>query len=118
LPTLAIHSLLHDDPSAVIRHDKPMQVKIEAVLHSGAIDLGDKPADFGQPNAVKPDPLADGDQLVRRLPRMPAAAATDMDPQFAPERRETALQCADYAGRDARRVPIHAHHGAERLEPG
>jgi len=48
---------------------------------------------------------------------MPAAAAADMDPQFAPERRETALQRADNAGRDARRVPIHSHHGAERLEP-
>jgi hypothetical protein len=55
-----------------------VQVKIEAVLHSGAVDLGDEPAGFGQPNAVKPDPLADGDQLARRLPRMPAAAATDM----------------------------------------
>jgi len=45
-----------------------VQVKIEAVLHSGAVDLGDEPAGFGQPNPVKPDPLADGDQLARRLP--------------------------------------------------
>ena len=44
-------------------------------------------------------------------------ATADMDSQFAPERRETALQRADDARGDARRVPVHAHNGPERLEP-
>ena len=48
---------------------------------------------------------------------MLAAATADMDPQFAPERREATLQRADHARRDARRVPVHSHHGPERLEP-
>src|SRR5207248_11224221 len=96
VPTLAVHSLLHHHPFAVIGHDKAVEVKIEAVLHRGAVDFGDEPAGFSQRAAVKPDPLANGDQLVRGLPRILATAAADMDPQLAPERRETALQRADY----------------------
>ena len=56
-------------------------------------------------------------QLARRLARMPAAPAADVEAELARERREPALQRADDAGRDARGVPVHAHHGAERLEP-
>jgi hypothetical protein len=48
---------------------------------------------------------------------MHAAAAADVDPEFAGERCKAALQRADHAGSDARGVPVHPHHGAERLEP-
>src|SRR5205814_6105297 len=48
---------------------------------------------------------------------MLAAAAADMDPQFAAERCQTALQRADDAGGYARGMPVHPHDGAERLEP-
>src|SRR6202035_3784146 len=63
------------------------------------------------------DPLADGDELLRRLARMRAAPAAHVQPELALERREPALQRADDAGGDAGRVPVHAHHAAERLEP-
>ena len=117
LPALAVHALLDDDPVAVVGDDEAVQVEIEAVLHGGAVDLGDQPARLRQRRAVEADPLADRDQLVRRLPRMPAAPAADMDAELARQRRQAALQRADHAGGDAGGMPVHAHHGAERLEP-
>ena len=48
---------------------------------------------------------------------MRAASAADMQAEFAGERIEPALQGPDDGGRDARRMPVHAHDGAERLEP-
>lgn len=43
LHAIAIHSLLDDDPLAIIGHDESVQIKIKSVLHGGAIDLGDEP---------------------------------------------------------------------------
>ena len=117
VPAVAVHALLHHDPFAVVGHDEAVQIEIEAVLHRGAVDLGDEPAAPRQRRAVEADALADGDQFLRRLPRMRAAAAADMEAEFARERREAALQRADHAGGDAGGMPVHAHDGAERLEP-
>ncbi|HTA75116.1 MAG TPA: DUF763 domain-containing protein, partial [Gemmatimonadaceae bacterium] len=36
---------------------------------------------------------------------------------LAPVEREPALEGAEHGSRDARRVPVHAHDGSERLEP-
>ena len=83
LPALAVHALLHDDPVAVVGDDEAVQVEVEAVLHRGAVDLGDEPAGLRERRAVEADALADRDQLVRRLPRMPAAAAADVDAELA-----------------------------------
>ena len=114
---IAVHPLLHHDPSPLVGDDEAVQVKIEAILNGGAVDLGDEPARLRQRRAVKPDPVADRDQLVRRPPRMLAAPAADMDSEFAGERREAPFQRAYDARRNARRMPVHAHDGAERLEP-
>src|SRR4051812_18543906 len=48
---------------------------------------------------------------------MTATAAANMEAELALQRPEAALQRADDAGGDARRMPVHAHHGSERLEP-
>ena len=95
LPALAVHALLDDDPAAVVGDDEAVQIEIEAVLHRGAVDLGDQPARLRQRGAVEADPVADRDQLMRRLARMLAAAAADMDAELARQRREAALQRAD-----------------------
>ena len=79
LPAIAVHALLHHDPVSVIGDDEAMQIKVEAVLHRGAVDLGHQPARPGERRPSKPDALADGDKLVRGLPRVLAAAATDME---------------------------------------
>src|ERR1019366_7039113 len=48
---------------------------------------------------------------------MPAAAAADMDADFARERRESAFERADHARGNPRGMPVHPHHGAEGLKP-
>ena len=40
LLALAIHALLHDHPIAIIGDNEAVQVKIKAVLHGRAINLG------------------------------------------------------------------------------
>src|SRR4051794_15481839 len=117
LPAITVHALLDHDPAAVIRDDEPVEIEIEPILHGGAVDLGDQPARLGERPAIQPDALANARELVRRLARMPAAPAADMNAEFVREWRETALQRAEDARRDAGRVPIHPHDGAERLEP-
>ena len=87
LPALAVHALLHHHPVAVVGDDEAVQIEVEAVLHRRAVDLGDQPAGLRQRRAVEADALADRDQLLRRLPRMLAAAAADMDAELACERR-------------------------------
>ena len=48
---------------------------------------------------------------------MLAAPAADMDTELTLQRCEAALQGADDARGDARRMPIHPHDRAEGLEP-
>ena len=83
LAAVAVHALLHDDPVAVIGDDEAVQIEIEAVLHGGAVHLGDEPAGVASACAVDPDALADRDQLMRRLARLRAAPAADMDAELA-----------------------------------
>ncbi len=117
LPPVAVHALLHDDPGAVVGDDEAVQIEIEAVLHRRTVDLGDEPARPDQPVAVEADALPEARELVRGAPRMLAAAAADMDAELAGERAKAPLQRADHARGDAGGMPVHAHHGAEGLEP-
>ena len=112
-----VHALLDDCPVPVIGDDEAVQIEIKAVLDGGAVDLRHQTARVGERGTVKSDALADGVKLKRRLSRMLAASAADMDSEFARERLEAALQRADHARGDARGVPVHAHDSAERLEP-
>ena len=50
---VAVHALLHHDPLAVVGDDEAVQVELEAVLHRGAVDLGDQPARPRQRRAVE-----------------------------------------------------------------
>ena len=95
LTLLAVHALLHDRPVAVVGDDEAVQVEIEAVLHRGAVDLGDEPAGARERRAVEADALAERRQLVRRRARVLAAAAADVDAELALQRREAALERAD-----------------------
>ena len=64
LPAVAVHALLHDDPAPVVGDDEAVQIEVEAVLHGGAVDLGDQPARPRERRAVEADALADGDQFA------------------------------------------------------
>ena len=94
-----------------------MQIEIEPILHRRAVDFGYQPAGARQSGAVDADTVAEQPQFIGRLAGMLAAAAADMDTELALKWAEAALQSADDAGRDAGRMPIHSHHGAERLKP-
>ncbi len=94
-----------------------MKIKLEPVLHRGAIDLRHQTACLRQRGAVESGALADCDEFRRRLARVAAADAADEYAELALERLQPALQRTDDAGGDAGRMPIHAHHRAERLEP-
>ena len=117
LTALAVHALLDDDPAAVVGDDEAVQIEVEPVLDRGAVDLGDEAARGRELFAVEADPVPDCDELLRRLARMRPAAAADMQAEFARQRPEPPLERADDRGRDAGRVPVHAHHRAEGLEP-
>ena len=52
---------------AVVGDDEAVQVELEAVLHGGAVDLGDEAAGLRERGAVEADPLADRDELLRGL---------------------------------------------------
>jgi hypothetical protein len=114
---IAVHALLHHDPSAVIGDEEAVEIEVEPVLHRGAVDLGDEAARLGKREAVEADSRADPLELGRCLARMAAASAADMQAELTRERRQAPLQRADDAGGDARRVPVHPHHRPEGLEP-
>ena len=117
LAAIAVHALLDHDPVSVIGDDEAMEIKVEPILDRRAVDLGDKPARLGERRAVETDSIADRDKLMRRLARVTAAAAANMDAEFSGQGCQAALQRADDAGGDAGGMPVHPHHCAERLEP-
>jgi hypothetical protein len=94
-----------------------MQVELKSVLHRRTVDLGNQTAGFGERRAIKPYPIPDRDELLWCLPRILPAPPADMDAKLILQRSQSALQCADHTCGDPRRMPIHAHHSAKRLEP-
>src|SRR3954452_4553010 len=117
LSLVAVHALLNDRPFAVVGDKEAMKVEIESVLHRGAVDLGHETTRACQFLAVETDALAEQPEFIGCLPGMLPPAATDVNAKFALERSKTALQGADDAGGDAGGMPVHSHHGAERLKP-
>jgi hypothetical protein len=82
LSAIAVHALLHHDPVTVISDNEAVQIEVEPILHRRAVDLGDKPACLGERGTIEPDPIADRHQFMRRLARVIAAPAANMDPEF------------------------------------
>ena len=117
LAAIAVHALLDHDPVSVIGDDEAMEIKVKPILDRRAVDLGDKPARPGKRRAVETDPITDRDKLMRRLARVIAAPAADMDAELSGQGCQAALQRADDAGGDTGGMPVHPHHRAERLEP-
>ena len=117
LLVVAVHALLHDRPFAVVGYEESVQVKIEAVLDGGAVDFSDETACANELGTVEANAFAKQVQFARRLSRVLASAAADVDAEFIRERLQPAFQGANHAGCDAGRVPVHAHNGTERLEP-
>jgi hypothetical protein len=83
LATITVHTLLDHNPVAVIGDNETVEVEVEPVLDRRAVDLGDEATCCGEPRAVDTDPVADRDELMRRLARMLAAPAANMDAELA-----------------------------------
>jgi hypothetical protein len=49
--------------------------------------------------------------------REPSAPSANINPQLVRFWPEAALQCSHHGRSNPRRIPVHPHHGAERLEP-
>ena len=117
LAAIAVHALLDHDPVSVVGDDEAVEIKLEPVLDRRAVDLGDQPARLGERRAIEAGPVTDRNKLMRRLARVIAAPAADMDAELSGQRCQAALQRADDARGDAGGMPVHPHHRAERLEP-
>ena len=113
LAAVAVHALLDHDPASIVGDDEAVEIEVEAVLDRRAVDLGDEPARPGERCAVEAGPIADRDKLMRRLARVVAAAAADMDAEFPRQRCQTALQRSDDARGDTGGMPVHSHHRTE-----
>ena len=92
LLAFAVHALLHDGPLSIVGDNKAVQVKIEAILHCRAVDLRNQPACHGKSCSVDTDLVTDGNEFLRRSPRMVAASSTDVNAQLVAERRQPSLE--------------------------
>jgi hypothetical protein len=82
LAAIAVHALLDHDSVSVIGDDEAVQIEVEPILGRCAVDLGDKPACFGERGAIELDPITDRDQFMGRPARVIAASAADMDTEL------------------------------------
>src|ERR1700722_9247735 len=90
---VAVHTLLHHRPLAVVVHEEAVEIEIEAVLHGGAVDLSDQPARAGESGAVETDTFAERLQFVRRLAGMLTSAAANAGTEHPAGRNAGAAQC-------------------------
>src|SRR5262245_547675 len=116
-PAPIVQALLDDGPLAVRRDDETVKVNLKAIGDRVVVDARGEPASAYQSFAVEAATLRDIEQFLRRVAREPSAAAADVDSEFIRPWGEAALQRSHDGCSDARRVPVHSHHGAERLEP-
>ena len=114
LAAVAVHALLDHDPVSVVNADEAVEIEVKAVLDRRAVDLGDEPARPGERCAVEADPITDRDKLIRRLARVAAAPAANMDAKLPRQRCQTALQRSYDARGYTGGMPVHSHHRAER----
>ncbi len=112
-----VQALLHDGPFAVRGQDETMEVDLKPVGDRIVVDARGQAAGAHQRFAVESATVGDRAQFLRRVARKSAAAAANVDAELVGARRQTALQRAHDRCRDARGVPVHAHHRAQRLKP-
>ena len=113
LLAFAAHALLDDGPLSIVGDNKAVQVKIEAILHCRAVDLRNQAACLGKSCSIDTDSVTDGNEFLRRSPRMVAASSTDVNAQLVAERCQPSLERAYDARGDAGGMPVHPHHRPE-----
>jgi hypothetical protein len=66
----------------VIGDNEAMEIKVKPIVDRRAVNLGDEPAGPGKRRAVETGPVTDRDQFMRRLARVTAAPAANMDAEL------------------------------------
>src|SRR6266581_608799 len=112
-----VQPLLHDGPLTLRGHDKAVKVNLKTVADCVVVDARRQPAGAHQGFTIKTATLRNRSQFLRGVARKSSAAAADIDAEFPGSWPEPALQGAHNGGGDARRMPVHSHDRAERLEP-
>jgi hypothetical protein len=112
-----VHALLHHGPLSISRDDERMEIQLKPVRDGVVVNLRGESTCPHQSFAVQAGLLADRAQLIGRSAGMLAAPAAYIQAKVASPRIQSAFQGPEYRRRDPGRVPVHAHHGSERLEP-
>ena len=112
-----VHPLLDDGPVAGGSDDEGMQVKLEAIADGVVVDFGGEATAADEFVSGNSGAVRDGAQFIRRAARLFAAAPAEINAEFVRARVESAFEGTEDGGRNAGGMPVHAHHGAERLEP-
>src|SRR4029077_9961900 len=113
----AIHALLNDGPVAVVSDNEAVEVEIETILYSRAVNFRYQAAGLRKSGSIDTDTVAYGSQFLWPVSWMLAAPTADMNAEFIVERRQSAFERSNNARCNARGMPVHAHDGAERLKP-
>ena len=116
-PLRLVHPLLHHHPVARLRDDEGVQVNLKPVRDRVVVYPRGQPAGPNELGTVDARPVGDGSELIGRAARLLPASAADVQAELGGTRIQAALEGAHDRGRDPRRVPVHPHDGAERLEP-
>ena len=102
---------------SLCEHER-VQVDLEAVGHGVVVDARGRGGWFARARRRRDSTRsAMMSQFVRRLARLSAASAADVDAELVRPWIQPALQRTHHRRRDPGRMPVHAHHRAERLEP-
>src|SRR5438067_6289562 len=88
-----------------------------SVCDAVVIDAGSEPAGAHEGGAIEAGTPRRLQQFVRRLARVPAAAAADVQSEFGGTGIQTTLERSEHGGRDPRGVPVHPHDASESLKP-
>src|SRR5438034_6634484 len=74
-----VHSLLHDSPLAVGREDKRMQINLKSIGDRVVVDSCRETAGSNQRFTIKAAPIGDGAEFIRRVSRMLATPAAEVN---------------------------------------
>ena len=112
-----VQALLDHGPLAVCCHDEVVQVDLKAVGDGVVVDTRGEPAGTHESFPVEAASIPEQAQFGWSVSGKPAAASANVDSELVSFRCEAALQRAHHGRRDARGVPVHSHHRAQRLKP-
>jgi hypothetical protein len=94
-----------------------VQIDLEAISDGVIIDAGGEAAGAHQGIAVETGAIGHRAEFVGSAARMPAPPTANIKAQFAGPRIQAAFERSHDRGCDPRGMPVHPHHGAERLKP-